>query len=319
MIMNVFDISMRLTALCCLFMIVVALHLMPMPSVAKEALPALEGIHVHRSGTSPYFLNAAKETLKTYEGQCKLMKSVCATMPAGASAKDKTVCAVVGSGFRLKGNLADVGKQETDEYFATTMQMAARRTTKTVLQVKSICEVEVVGQENADIWHYAPQTYTHYELKNHPKKGHYWVRSEHKRLAPKAGALLAGVYPMSDTSKATPVLGQKEYAGLKCDVREISGPWAGTFCLSATGTAFPGHLTLAGQVVAGKDTMLEEQATAVAVKVMLPRTHFFPPEHGKIESTRAPSTSPENPTQRWCAKQKIKTGIDPCKDAASDD
>jgi hypothetical protein len=312
--MKVFDIAMRLTASRILAMIAMTLQLVPMPAEAKDAPPSLEGIHVHRSGTSPYFLNAAKETLKTYEGQCKLMKSVCAMMPAGASAKDKAACAAVASGFSLKGNLADVGKQETDEYFATAMQMAARQTTKTVLQVKSICEVEVVDQESVDIWHYSPQAYTHYELKNHPKKGRYWVRSEHKRLAPKTGALLAGVYPMSDTSTVSQVLGQKEYAGLKCEVREITGPWAGTFCLSATETPFPGHLTLAGTVVAGKDTMLEDQATAVAVKVMLPRKHFFPPERDKLESARARSTSPENPTQRWCAKQKIKTGIDPCKE-----
>lgn len=319
--MNVFDIPMRLTALRCPFVLAVALHLMSIPSEAKDVPPPLEGIHVHRSGTSPYFLNAAKETLKTYEGQCKLMKSVCAMMPASASAsaKDKAVCAVVASGFSFKGNLADVGKQETDEYFATAMQMAARQTTKTVLRVKSICEVEVVDQESVDIWHYALQGYTHYELKNHPKKGRYWVRSEHKRLAPKTGALLAGVYPMSDASKVSPVLGQKEYAGLKCDVREITGPWSGTFCLRATDTPFPGHVTLAGQVIAGKDTMLEDRATKVAVKVMLPRSHFSPPEADKVESLRALSSSPANPTQKWCAKQKIKTGIDPCKEAASDD
>jgi hypothetical protein len=312
--MKVFDMAMRLTASRILAMIAMTLQLVPMPAEAKDAPPSLEGIHVHRSGTSPYFLNAAKETLKTYEGQCKLMKSVCAMMPAGANAKDKAACAAVASGFSLKGNLADVGKQETDEYFATAMQMAARQTTKTVLQVKSICEVEVVDQESVDIWHYAPQAYTHYELKNHPKKGRYWVRSEHKRLTPKTGALLAGVYPMSDASTVSQILGQKEYAGLKCEVREITGPWAGTFCLSATETPFPGHLTLAGTVVAGKDTMLEDQATAVAVKVMLPRKHFSPPERDKLESARARSTSPENPTQRWCAKQKIKTGIDPCKE-----
>lgn len=317
--MNVFDISTRLTALRCPFMIAVTLHLMSMPSEAKDVLPPLEGIHVHRSGASPYFSNAAQGTLKTYEGQCKLMKSVCAMMPAAASAQDKAVCAAVASGFSLKGNLADVGKQETDEYFATAMQMAARQTTKTVLQVKSICEVEVVDQESVDIWHYAPQGYTHYELKNHPKKGRYWVRSEHKRLAPKPGALLAGVYPMSDASKVSPVLGQKEYAGLKCDVREITGPWSGTFCLRATETSFPGHVTLAGRVVADKDTMLEDRATKVAVKVMLPRSHFFPPETDKVESPRALSSSPDNPTQKWCAKQKIRTGIDPCKEAASDD
>ncbi|MDP1862969.1 MAG: hypothetical protein Q8K52_03580 [Thiobacillus sp.] len=285
---------------------------------AKDAPPSLEGIHVHRSGTSPYFLHAAQESIKTYEGQCKMMKSICAMMPKGASAKDKAACANVSGGFSLKGNLADVGKQETDEYFATAMNMAARQTTKTVLHVKSLCEVEVVERKGADIWHYATQGHTHYELKDHPEKGRYWIRSEHKNLAPKAGALLAGVFPLSDASKVSPVLSFKTIAGHKCEVREIAGPWSGTFCLKVTPTAFPGHVTLAGKVVAGKDTMLEDQATDVAEKVMLPRDYFYPPEQDKVESMRTLSKSPGNATQKWCAKQKIKTGINPCEKDADD-
>lgn len=317
--MKELDMAVRLLTFSRLFMLAMTFFHAPVHAQAKGPATALEGIHVHRSGTSPYFLNAATETLKVSEGQCKLMKSVCAMMPAGTSGKDKAACADVAGGFSFKGNLADVGKQETDEYFATAMQMAARQTKKTVLLTKSVCEAEVVEQESVDIWHYAPQGYTRYELKNHPRKGRYWIRSEHRRLAPKTGALLAGVFPLSDTSKVSPVLGHKTVAGHKCEVREIAGPWSGSFCLKATDTPFPGHMALAGKVIAGKDTLLEDQATDVAVKVMLPRAHFFPPERDKVESMRALSTSPNNPTQKWCAKQKIKTGINPCENGAEDD
>ena len=311
-------IVMRFVSSCFSLMLGMTFGLAHNPVHAKDTHPPLEGIHVHRSGTSPYFLNAAKETLKTHEGQCNLMKSVCAMMPAGANGKDKAACADVAGGFSLKGNLADVGKQETDEYFATVQKMAARQTTKTVLQLKSICEAEVVAQKGVDIWHYTAQGHTHFELKNHPKKGRYWIRSEHRRLAPKFGALLAGVFPLSDTSSVSTVLGHKTIASHKCEVREFTGPWSGTFCLKATQTPFPGHVSLAGRVVAGKDTMFEDQASDVAEKIMLPQVYFFPAENDKVESMQALSKSADNPTQKWCAKQKIKTGINPCEDSNDD-
>jgi hypothetical protein len=286
-----------------------------MSAEAKDAPSTLEGIHVHRSGTSPHFVNSAKKTLKAQEDQCKLMKSVCAMMPAGANSKDKAACIDTQSGFSVKGNVPDVGRQETDEYFSTTPTMAARQTTKTVLQVKSICAVEVVQQKSTEIWHYAAKGHIHYVLKESPKKGHYWVRTEHKALSSKAGAFPAGVLPLSATSTVSPVLGQKTYAGHKCAVREITGPWSGTFCLKPTQASFPGHVTLAGKILAGEDVLLEDRATEVAEKIMLPKAHFFPPESDKIED----SVSPENPTRKWCAKQKIKTGIDPCEKGSADE
>jgi hypothetical protein len=317
--MKAVDMPIPLSIPRCHFVLVMTFFLAPISAQAKDLPAALEGIHVHRSGTSPYFVNAAKQTLKTQEAQCKLMKSVCAMMPAGASGKDKAACADVAAGFSLKGSLAEVGTQETDEYFATAMKMAARQTMKTVLQVKSICEVEVVEQKSVDIWHFTPNGHTHYGLKDSPKKGHYWVLTEHKPLSSKAGALLAGVFPLTATSTVSPALGYKTYAGHKCEVREITGPWSGTFCLKPTDTPFPGHVTLAGKVVAGKDIMLEDQATEIAVKIMLPKAHFFPPESDKFENMSALSKSLDNPTQKWCAKQKIKTGINPCEDGAADD
>jgi hypothetical protein len=289
--------------------------LLSLPVQAKDTSP-LEGIHVHRSGVSPYFLNAAKTTLNASEAQCKQLSSVCAMLPAGAGAKDVAVCAAVANGFSFRGNVSDVGKQETDEYFATGMHMAARQTEKTVLKVKSVCEIEVVAQKSADIWHYSSQGYTHYELKDRGKNGRNWVRTDHKRPSSKTGALLAGVFPLPVASPVSPVLGHKTYAGYKCEVRKISGPWAGTFCLKATATAFPGYVALAGSVVAGKDIMLEDAATEVTEKVMLPATYFYPPAGEKSEAKQVLPASAENATQKWCAKQKIKTGINPCEDGS---
>lgn len=291
-------------------MLAMTFPLAPMQVQAKDAPPPLEGIHIHRSGTSPFTLNAAKEMLKASEGQCKLLKQVCATMPAGAKPGDITAaCAGATGVFSLKGNMADVGKLETDEYFATDMKMAARQTKKAMLRVKSVCETEVVEYESRDIWHYTPSGYTHYELKD-SKKGAW--HTEHKKISLKTGALLVGVLPVTAATTVSPVSGKKTYAGHKCDVREFSGPWSGTLCLKATHTPFPGQVKLAGTVIAGKDTLLEDAATEVEEKVMLPYDYFYPPA-GEIakskQSTPAPS---ENATQKWCAKQKAKTGVNPC-------
>lgn len=317
--MKVLEMTMLLTCSRFSLMLGMMFSMASAPAQAKDTPLPLEGIHVHRSGTSPFLLNAAKVTVKTAEAQCKMMKSVCAMMPAGASRKDRAVCAGVTGGFSLRGNLADVGQQETDEYFATAMKMAGRQTTKTVLQVKSICEAEVVELKSTDIWHYTPSGHTHYELKNDSIKGRYWIRTEHKPLNATVGTLLAGVFPLTDASSVSQVLGWKTIAGHKCAIREITGPWSGTFCLKTTQTPFPGSVTLAGTVIAGKDTMLEDQATELTEKVMLPRDYFFPPESDKVESMKALSRSAENPTQKWCAKQKIKTGINPCEKSADDD
>jgi hypothetical protein len=317
--MKVRDMTMLFTSSRFSLMLGTMFFLVPVPSQAKDTPPPLEGIHVHRSGTSPFLLNAAKVAVKTAEAQCKMMKSVCAMMPAGASRKDRAVCSGAMGKFSMKGNLADVGNQETDEYFATAMQMAARLTTKTVLQVKSVCEVEVVERKDTDIWHYTPEGHTHYELKNDSRKGRYWIRTVHKPLNVKVGALLAGVFPLTDASSVSRVLGWKTIAGHKCEVREITGPWSGTFCLKATQTSFPGSVTLAGTVIAGKDTMLDDQATEVTEKIMLPADYFNPPANDRVESMQALSRSADNPTQKWCAKQKIKTGINPCEKDADDD
>lgn len=293
------------------------------PAFAQLKGSVMDGIHVHRSGDSPHFKKMAGMTAKGLEGQCKGLKSVCSMLPVAASAKDKAVCAAVSGSFQIKGNLSDVGKQETDEYFAIAKRMAVKKITKMELRVKSTCEVEVVEQESIDIRHYVPGGYTQYELKDDPRKGRHWLRSTHKWIDPKAGAMLAGIFPMSDASKVSGSQGHKTLAYQKCEVREVTGPWSGTLCLKNTATPFPGHVTLAAKIVssvpAGVTTLLEEEVDSYSEKQILPMALFFPPSTEKVESARAPVKSPDNPTQKWCAKQKAKTGIDPCEDEQDDD
>lgn len=293
------------------------------PAFAQLKGNVIDGIHVHRSGDSPHFKKMAEMTAKGLEGQCKGLKSVCSMLPAAASARDNAVCAAVSGGFQIKGKLSDVGKQETDEYFAIAKKMAVKKTKKVEMRVKSTCEVEVVEQESIDIRHYVPGGYTQYELKDDARKGRHWLRSTHKWIDPKAGATLAGVFPMSDASKVSRSQGHKTLAHHKCEVREVTGPWSGTLCLKNTATPFPGHVTLAAKIIssvpAGVATLLEEEVDSYSEKLILPMALFFPPSTEKVESARAPAKSPDNPTQKWCAKQKEKTGIDPCEGEPDDD
>lgn len=289
------------------------------PACAHSAPAQLAGIHVNRVGSSPYFAKAAQATLESSRAQCSLMQTVCATMPTGASAKDRAICTPVTNGFSFRGNLADVGKQVTDEYFATRMGMAARMTRKMVLKVNSVCDIEVAEQNSTDIWHYSPQGYTHFESKDQPNQNRSWTRSQHKRIATGTNALLDGVLPLASNSTVSPPSGFGTYAKHKCTLRNVSGPWSGTFCLKATATPFPGHLTLAGKVVAGKNIMIEDAATEVTEEIMLPDTIFHPPadEMPGARSSRTPSAI--NATQKWCLKQEQRTGVNPCQHGSDDD
>ena len=144
--------------------------------------------------------------------------------------------------------------------------MAARQTTKTIVQLKSTCEAELVQVKGADIWHYTSQGRIHWELKNHARKGRYWYRNEQTKLSPQTDAALAEIFPLSNVLKAAPVLGQRTIVGQQCEVRDITGPWYGTFCLKATRAPYPSHITLAVTMTTGKDNMLEDQATTYAEK-----------------------------------------------------
>lgn len=281
--------------------------------------PEFEGIHIRYKGFSPYLADQAAESQKAMKAQCEQFQKLCA-MPHVAADKPE-LCAAAAGGYKFKGNLADVGKTETDSYFATTKQMSAQYTKGSVLVQKSICEQDVLEEATAKIEHRTRMGVTRYTLTNHPKKGRYWIRDEQKRLDSGAADLLldtmAKDFPIKDTFKVSPVLGFDMLDHHRCEIQEISGPWTWTLCRSSTDTPFPGTVTLAAKAVTGKTVLFEKRATEVAMHVALPSSLFYPPAGDKIETAGAKSAA--NPTQKWCAKQKAKTGIDPCEDDSGDD
>lgn len=280
----------------------------------------LEGIHIHLEGTMPFVADAAARQLKASKAQCESpqIKEMCA-MPHVAA--DKTagsgLCAAVAGGFKLKGSLADVGKTKTDVYFWPAKKMSARYGKGYVLKAKQLCEFEVVEEKNVKLIHYAPGGGgVRYELQDHPNKGVYWRLSKSPKLGPGIFTALKGRVPFADPSEISAVLGHDLIAGHKCEIREYSGPWTFTLCQKKTGSNFAETVTLAAKVVAGKDVMLDERATAVAMNVVLPASLFFPPVGEKVETVGAKSA--DNPTQKWCAKQQAKTGVNPCEDGSDD-
>ena len=282
------------------------------------ALPPseLEGIHIRFSGTSPFLDDRMTEAVESGKAQCAQMQTLCA-IPHVAADKP-ALCAGVAGGFKINGLLPGVQKRETNRYFATAQKMSAEYAKGLVLVPKSVCEYDVVEHESVKIVHRAPGGGgIRYELKNHPKKGRYWTRSDIPQLSPETFAMLEGTVPFADKSKVSPVSGRRMIAGYKCEVRDIAGPWLWTLCMAPTNTDFPGQVALAIKAVFGKDTLFESEATKIAMKSMLPSSLFFPPAGDRIEKTGAKSAT--NATQKWCLAQKAKTGVNPCTDGPDAD
>lgn len=273
-----------------------------------------EGIHIHKKGTSPSLAKIANVQFKAAKEQCEGMRKLCQQ-----GLPNPALCAMTAGGFKSNGDASSVGNYETDEYFSGASKMAAEWRTTTVMVAKSICETEFIEQATVKIRHYLPNSRVQYELKHSKKKGDYWLRSEQKSPDEKSASLLSGIFPLTANAKVSPVLKTGKYAGHSCEVREVTGPLSGTFCMKSTGASFPAQVTLAGTLRSGDEILSDDEATRVDMKVALPNTHFYPPVGAKIVNLDAAASSADNPTQKWCLAQKAKTGVNPCTDEANGD
>lgn len=269
----------------------------------------------------PFIADAAARQLKASRMQCESpqIKEMCAMPHVKADkAAASGLCAAVAGGFKFKGNLADVGKTKSDVYVWPEKKMSARYGKAYVLKAKQLCEFEVIEEKGAKIIHAAPGGVSvRYELQDHPKKGLYWRMSKSPKLSPGIFTALKGQVPFADPSKVSAVLEHDLIAGHKCEIREYAGPWTFTLCQKTTGGTHSETVTLAAKIVAGKDVMLDERATGIAMNVALPADLFFPSAGQKIENVGVKSA--DNATQKWCAKQQAKTGVNPCEDGSDDD
>lgn len=313
------------TRFAALFTFLLAMPVFAMPGVNRERdeKDTISGIHIRREGDSPFFKEQAKLSVKTLEGACKSMKRACSiigTDPA-ASAKAKSRCASVTGVFVLKGGaIGDVGRQVTDEYFVPTRSWSARITRQTLLRQTGYCEAEVADQNKHEIRRYTLGGYTQYERHDSANKGRHWTRNDH-RVDPKLTPVLAAAFLAPGEISVSPPMGHETYFHtLKCEVRQVkSAAVVFTNCLYRTGMPFPAELLMSSKTVSDGKVLQEEKAVSYANNAVLPVSLFMPPPSERVESAQTLSGSPDNATQKWCAKQKAKTGINPCEDAPEDD
>lgn len=308
-----------------LFVLLLAMPAVALPGAvrAQDEQATVSGIHLRREGDSPFDREQAKQSVKMLEGACKSMKQSCSiisTDPA-ASAKAKSRCASVTGVFQLKGgSLGDVGRQVTDEYFVPARSWSARVTQQTVLRQTGYCEAEVVALNKHEIRHYTAGGYTRYQLHGSAKSGRHWTRSEHK-VEPKLVPLLAAAFLVPGKISVSPTMGHKSYfQDLKCAVQQVkSDAVAFTLCLHRTGLSFPAELLMDSKAVSDGKVLREEEAVSYASNAVLSAGLFMPPSTERVENARTRSSSPDNATQKWCARQKARTGINPCGDGPEDD
>lgn len=295
------------------------------PALAKDD-STIVGIHVQRKGDSPHFKKLAKQSVDVMKATCMSQRQMCQHLIAdpAASPKAKARCAtaLAAGEFRLTGgSLEDVGQRTTDEYFVPGRSWSAKTTRETVLRQSGFCKAEAADFIKREIRHYTTGGYTRYELHDSAKKGRYWTRTEH-RVDPELVPVLAATFLTPGRISVSSSMGHKTYIpGITCEVRRVSlsNTATSTSCLYHTSLSFPAALRVAGDFVSGGQVMWEEKAVAYEARAVFSVSHFMPPARDKVISKRGSGRSSENSTQRWCARQKKETGVDPCAEESGDD
>jgi hypothetical protein len=295
-------------------------------AVAAPANPESTGlvqvIHVRRTGDMPGARANAKMMVDALKAQCgsALMRQACETTlsdPA-ASPKAKSRCVEMMSGFKLSGNPDSVGETVTDEYFAPPLNRAARVAKTSVLRQTGVCSAQVEQSEQHVITYHRPDGYTRYERKADKQGRMQWVQSEHQYLPGLADMLKTSLDAARLDGKVTVTapLGHKTLVpGRPCEMRRVgAGAVEFVSCIHGTGLRFPSHVTFESEVVAGGKTERVEKLVSHAHNVALSRDLFFPKRDEKVITQEDTRADMDNPMSRWCAAEKARTGVDPCKD-----
>ncbi|MDP2961366.1 MAG: hypothetical protein Q8N54_01325 [Sulfurimicrobium sp.] len=295
-------------------------HAVAAPGPKTAAL--VQGIHVQRTGDMPEARERAKIVVNAQQAQCgsALMKQACQTTlsdPA-ASSRAKSRCVEMMSSYNLSGNLNSVGETVTDEYFAPPMNRSASVVKTTVLRQTGVCSAEVEQKEQHVIVHHRPDGYTRYERKTDKSGQQSWLMHEHRYVPGLADMLKTSFDAARLSGKATVTepLGHKTLApGRTCETRRIgAGAVEFVSCIHATGLKFPSHVTFESEVVASGKAERVEKFVSYAHNVAISRDLFFPKQGEKAMTEKDIRSDPNNPTNKWCATEKARTGVDPCKD-----
>lgn len=287
-----------------------------------ESAGEVQGIHVRRAGDNPGLRDTMKMMVDAQRAQCgsELMKQTCriTLSDPAATPRARSRCAEMMSGFRLSGDPGSVGQTVVDEYFAPPLHRSVRVLKTTLLRQTGMCSAVVEQQEKRVITHDRPGGYTRHERKTDQSGQPYWVRFDHQYLPGLADMLKTSFDAALFRGKVTVTapLGHKTLVpGRPCETRRIdAGAAAFVSCIHATGLAFPSHITFESEVLAGGKTERFEKLVSYAPDVALSRDLFFPAPGEKTLTEKAARSDPSHPMNRWCAAEKARTGVDPCKD-----
>ncbi|MFN3751593.1 MAG: hypothetical protein ACK4SR_09480 [Thiobacillus sp.] len=291
------------------------------PAVARTVDP-VQGVHVRRQGDMPEAREAAKRMVKALQVQCdsSTMKQACQTIlsdPA-ATPKAKAGCLQMRSGFKLGGNISSFGEYDVDEYYAPALGRSARIVRTTAVRQTDVCTAVVEQQETAEIVLHRPTGFTRYERRTGRQGQPSWMQFEHKYAPGLADMLKTAVdtAQLSGKLTASAPQGTKTFVpGRPCEIRRINaGAVEFTSCIHATGLQFPSHVTFESEVVSSGKTQRAEKFVSYAWDVTLSSDLFFPKSGERITTQKGARSDPNNPMNRWCAAEKARTGVDPCKD-----
>lgn len=291
------------------------------PAVARTVDP-VQGVHVRRQGDMPEARETAKTMVKALQVQCDspMMKQACQTTlsdPA-ATPKAKSGCLQMMSGFKLSGDINSVGEYDVDEYYAPALGRSARIVRTTSVRQTGVCTAVVEQQEKSEIVLHRATGFTRYERRTDKQGQPFWMQFEHKFVPGLADMLKTAVDAAQLNGKVTvsAPLGNKTFVpGRPCEIRRVNaGAVEFTSCIHATGLKFPSHVTFESEVLAGGKTSRVEKLASYVHDVALSGDLFFPKLGEKVVTHQDARSDPNNPMKRWCAAEKARTGVDPCKD-----
>lgn len=296
------------------------------PALAAPAKPkpgsTVQGIHVQRASDVSWHRDTVKMMLETMKAQCGSaeMKQACQTMlsdPA-ASSKAKARCHQMMFPAKIIGNPDDIGQTVADEYFAPALGRSARVVKTIVPKQVGVCEVRIEQEEKHEITHYRANGFTRYERKMDKAGQPYWPAREHRYVPGLADMLKSSVDVAQLSGKLTvsASLGHKTLVpGRACEIRRVaSGAVEFVSCIHATGLTFPSHVRFESETLSGGKTSQIEKLVFYKHDLVLSRDLFFPKPDEKVLTERNHRSNPNNPTNKWCAAEKARTGVDPCKD-----
>lgn len=282
----------------------------------------VHGIHVRRTGDSPEARETAKMMLNALKTQCgsSLMKQTCRTMlsdPA-ASPESKSRCMEMMSSFKLNGNPNDIGQTVIDEYFAPALGRSVRIIKTMVPKQTGMCESSIEQNERREITHHRTNGFTRHERKMDKAGRSYWFAHEH-RYVPGLADMLKSSVDMAQLSGKVTVsasLGHKTLVpGRACEIRRVaSGAVEFVSCIHATGFKFPSHVRFESEMLSGGKTSQIEKLVFYKHDLALSRDLFFPKPDERVLTEESRGSNPNNPTSKWCAAEKARTGVDPCED-----